>query len=479
MQEHPLLKRKIYLFSRMQFVKFLILLLLIGAFHFEVFPQNSQPDTVGDFELVKCDLNEKNLRGQNHKGCFTKANFRRTHFQKKQSFANRNFLSDVDFSIAKFYGEANFMGATFDQGVKFSGTRFEDVSKFYEVRFKGKSHFGSTDFQGNSDFLRSEFEGPVSFVNTKFKEAPDFIEVKFKDDVSFERTLLSDGTDFRDAEFFGEVNFSYANIGKCSFQNILLPKRLIFHETTLSRLLDLSFVRNNENARAPIVLSKTPIDSLKFDYSQFFLINGTIRIPYPFLKKGSEREMKIVSKEEIEKMYFDIMRMQKRYNYVEGYQYADLDYQKWKLSTGFFYEKFIILPIKKRWDNFGYNKDLIFTNTFILFSIFFLITISLFPYLVTKVYNPASLKGLKDSLNKNRHDYKKLIQYLRLIPYAFYYTLIIFFGLRMELNNFMIDGNPNHHSYNLKKKLLGGYILVMYAVGLICTAYLARYVISS
>ena len=69
-------------------------------------------------------------------------------------------------------------------------------------------------------------------------------------------------------------------------------------------------------------------------------------------------------------------------------------------------------------------------------------------------------------------------KYLRLktIPYAMYYTLIIFFGLKMDLENFDIKGD--FIKTNWKKRLGVFWVFLTYLLGIVCTAYIANFIIT-
>ena len=140
-----------------------------------------------------------------------------------------------------------------------------------------------------------------------------------------------------------------------------------------------------------------------------------------------------------------------------------------------------ILPAYEFLPSTGHGDVIIMWNYFVTNSalILFLLLIptQCFRFLIDKVNCIKSLESFKSNLMTISQHRLSLRQLIIISPYAFYYMAVIFFGLKIDLGNFNIRGSLNNISWH--KKIGVMFILLIYSCGLVCTAYIANYIIQS
>jgi hypothetical protein len=221
---------------------------------------------------------------------------------------------------------------------------------------------------------------------------------------------------------------------------------VIFDEFTQTNSSTLAI--NPIRGRGIIKFNSRPsfINFLKFDFQYFDLV----------LDSTIDRE----------DFYQGLYDMQRQKYYAKGAEKAHIILQKIILRKGSWISRYITLPIKTVWDNFGYEKELIFRNTAVLFLIFLIINCVLFRRLYFDVYTLDSLKEYVARINPNL--ISKPRYWVKIFPYSMYFTLLIFFGLRMNLQ-----------TLRLEYKWWAFYLFLQYLIGLICLAYLVNFVVAT
>lgn len=126
----------------------------------------------------------------------------------------------------------------------------------------------------------------------------------------------------------------------------------------------------------------------------------------------------------------------------------------------------ILNTLDKYWWDYGYNDFLIIPNTGILIFFFFTINSILYTILVNEVY-PLKNFAVMNQLARSRYFRRPLMRYITQIPHMVLYTLYIFWGLRLEVKAISID-----------RLGLFYYILLQYALGLICLAHITNLIIN-
>lgn len=218
--------------------------------------------------------------------------------------------------------------------------------------------------------------------------------------------------------------------------------------TALNGLIDLTNVKNDSGiVKSHLRLVGIDISKLRFNYADFdyYLEEKSIAEAETFYKQLKDQYAKL--------------------GMTESYKEADIDAQKFRYKEGTWYH-YIVVTVNEWWWNFGYNKELIFRNSAILFGLFFFV--NLFIGLPNLIFKGYGLKYFKDEFSKisglKQPSFKEAT---RNVLRTFLFTGYIFWGINLDKKELNI-------------KYLGYvfYLLFQYLVGLICLAYLANYIIS-
>ena len=355
---------------------------------------------------------------------YHKTRFDRVRFDSSAYFRRAHFKSKANFRYARFDSLVYFRRAHFDARTYFRHAHFGSEAHFSRTKFKSKTYFTNARFDSLAYFGDSHFDSLVNFGGTQFLTKLNFEHAKVKGHMIFDFAGLPDTLDVWMAEISGEMDFTYAQLREGKDYCLLIA--------------------NNTN-----------IDNLVLDYRLFKVYFP----PEDSLIKSAK-----------EKVYNDLLMMQERHNFKDGYEKLYVEYMEFITGNSLTHQ------FRKHWNNYGYKKEWILRNTVVLLMLFFIPTLLSFRFLITEVYCPKSLVGLKEKLSAKPEDMGVVKQLLGTVVYAFYYTVIIFFGLKMELENFTVSGN--YKTFNPLKKLGVAFIIATFLVGLLCTAYLANFIIT-
>ena len=446
------------------------------------------------FSLFLCPRANVHYTRIDLRGLYTKADFQEMQFDSRADFKEARFYWEGDFEYAEFHGETSFFEAQFDSLVNFSFSNFRSETNFRFAQFNFNAYFPAAEFDSLVNFHQAHFDSVANFKYAIFGEGANFWSAHFGFDADFSIAIFDSLANFSLAQFHGDVNYRGTEFHKkadfkrakfnasCDFSNTkffhlldlsnakteedikfdfaILPDTILLNATTLNGKLDFSnSIPKYSLHQCKINFYNTNINNLILDYTLF-------KIYYPDSIEAAFNKYRKIEAREIEKMYTDLLGIQEQHNFKEGYKKLDIEYQKFRLSSFSYW-------VRRLWDNFGYDKDLIFRNTVVLLGLSFLGIGLFFRYLITKVYCPESLNNYKENLlgnpDEKGHRTKKLL-------YAFYYTCILFFGIKMELKNLVIKGEP--HALSTKK--LFGIVLIFftYFTGIVCAAYLANFIIT-
>ena len=172
-----------------------------------------------------------------------------------------------------------------------------------------------------------------------------------------------------------------------------------------------------------------------------------------------------LSKKGIANIYENLLITQKEF--PEGYKKLDIEYKEYKyLQKGL--KGRIYNFFDNQWWNYGYNKEKVISNTFILLLIFSLINWFLFEYLNQKVYKiekvwnnySEQIKHLQTNGSKSW-----IRQKITILPYSFYYTSLIFFGFKM-----------NADKINYSNHIGLFYLVLLYAIVIVDLLFIANFV---
>jgi uncharacterized protein YjbI with pentapeptide repeats len=392
------------------------------------------------------------------------ADFSHAHFFSDAIFENTRFRSRANFSVVKFDSTAYFLGAYFGSDAEFRSAYFVLYADFRESLFHSKANFSeirvdsTAEFEGlqvysNANFTGAYFNSSLDFTYALFRDTVDFTFTHFHSKVVFNRANFYSHTYFSFGQFDSDVNFQGTRFNSkadfngaqflrsINFENSTLPDTLIFSSIVkINNECDLTVCKldpikkaKNKDYKCLIDLTKSDINKIKINYELFKL----------FFQENETYEIKISTYEKLLKKFKDD-------SFLNSYELLDIEYKSFKnQSNGDNFTNWV----SKNWWNYGYNKWLVFQDSFVLFGIFCIINFFLFDKLQNEIY-------------KVKFPFRTYFpNFYSTIFNSLIYTLIIFFGFKITLENF--------------KKINGWtfYIWIIYLSGLICLAYMLNVVI--
>lgn len=223
-------------------------------------------------------------------------------------------------------------------------------------------------------------------------------------------------------------------------------------------------------------------DKCQLDLNQFLITDSNkicnlnigkgvasqIKANYKYFNLVFDSALSVYDKERI---YAEMMDMQKNNYFLDGYEKLDKEYKAFKYLSRNSFVANLQNWIDKHWWDYGYDKFMVIKNSVILFLLFFAINLLAYKGLAN-VYHPEKFKKFDERLDSNNTDVEfsmttKAKNYIFRIPVIFLYTAFVFWGLKLDLKELEI-----------KKPLYMTILIGQYIVGLVCLAYIANYIIS-
>jgi hypothetical protein len=235
-----------------------------------------------------------------------------------------------------------------------------------------------------------------------------------------------------------------------------LPDTLAISDLSVTKpgtIIDLTSFSNNLGKEATLIVDAESLAYLRLNYVNYQLPKDEI---WPGLY---DHQQQISVKQTV---YSTLLSMQKKYAFSEGEEkitkeYKSFEYTKNNSASGYFLDW-----VDKTWWDYGYNKSLIFRNTFWIMLAFYLFNLILYKKLAHDTY------PIDEFVQNDRQIYKPSLQYkLRDAAYCLFYTGYVFLGFKLDFK-----------LLRLKNLWLAGYIILQSIIGLICLAYMANYIIS-
>lgn len=216
---------------------------------------------------------------------------------------------------------------------------------------------------------------------------------------------------------------------------------------------DISHFIPNASASKPRIISfySTFPDSIRLNYRYYKLNPKSVD---NYHKKDPDV---------VHKIYQNLMSVQEENGYKEGKQKLDIEYNDFLLRHEWSFDRFF----SKHWWNYGYNKELIFKWTLGLFCLFFFTNLFTLKYLYYKIY---PMKPLHSHFEQNYTDDSWVQKTFYHIGGTFFYSALIFFGIRLEVSNFNINRT-------IKDYIAATYLYSFYVIGIICLVFIANYVL--
>lgn len=393
-------------------------------------------------------------------------NFFNTVFNGTLDLSDTRFYKSVEFIKCTFNGPVNFSGAEFKKTTEFRLCIFNELTKFDWVFFEDWLVFRNGDHNGAFYAREAGFFNRTFFEENLFNKEVSFKNSEFHELTSFENSKFGEGLDLSQASFISDSADYRLNLSKISVNDELnlyesmLPDSLNLADSEFSKSLDLTttYIPDQQDFTR-INLSGVDLSNTKINYSNF--------------KLWFDEDL---SPDQINGIYSNLLKNQRDRGFVESYRKLDHDYQAYKKSFGGFQE--VKYYINKFWWDFGHKKEMILWHTASAFIIFLIINIAIFDRLID-TYNIPNIRKSLEEFNEKFKQLKETAQttskkmglwttyMMNKIVLPLYYTGIVFFGFKLEIQHL-----------NFTKKGLIFYIFVIYIFGLICTLFIANYIIS-
>ena len=237
----------------------------------------------------------------------------------------------------------------------------------------------------------------------------------------------------------------------------MLPKILNLNGVeNLNEVLDLTKTYiNPKYDTCKINLSGSEVEKILIDYSKFNLFFFT---DYP------------ISYPEKVDLYKRLLKVQKENQYIIGYEKLDKEFREFKYTdpgSNYGFMGHVLNWIDKKWWGYGYDKTPVVWNVLLIYILLSLINAPMLKYLSNNVYCAEKIYKWRNEVTGS-----KLSILIKSIPFSFFYTALIFFGLRFEIERL-----------NFIKNLQGWrilnitYFFVMYLIGLACLFFLINFAI--
>jgi len=390
-------------------------------------------------------------------------------FKKGVSFRSSKFQNEVFMNECTFYGRVDFGKATFDStlilwktkfynagvfshasfnGIQFHDTQFFEDVQFYSVQFKGGAFFISTKFKKEVLFNNSYFYDYTNFGLSEFDRKPMFWQTIFLDTLVFYSVKLKSGIDFQSSKFGHLLGLhNLESNGKIDLSDVSLPYYTDLTSIKTDVVIDFNFIRDSiATSIYKVNIYDTDINKLMLTDKFDLYFNDYLSLD---IKNGIYKEL-------LDNLF--------KKGYKNLYRSFDIEYKRFIYENYNQFSERISYLIGRTWWNFGYNKQRVFLWT-LIFIFLFSIPIRLkFNLFVEKVYR---YDKLLIRLRANRKLNNSIIRFLLDYWLAFVYTIFVFFNLKLDFDKL---------SFN--NYFASAFILIIYVLGLICTAFIVNLVIT-
>ncbi|HTJ53479.1 MAG TPA: hypothetical protein VL443_28690 [Cyclobacteriaceae bacterium] len=257
-------------------------------------------------------------------------------------------------------------------------------------------------------------------------------------------------------------SFKSLSISSCSFTNDSNLGGLIWTDTLVLMLNDLSKLKNNlvlsvDSGMTNVCFINTDIDKIDLTYENLHL----------FFPEWYSFEYKVVT-------YQELLNKFKTNGQFQSYEKLDKEFRECKYLKAYndnpkWYNTygFVLNWIDSFWWDYGYNKFQVIRNAIGLNLLFFIINLGLFKILLSDGYRIEKFATKNKEINK-KYKGNELKKKLSKIPYIFLYTSYIFWGWKLDLNIISIN-----------RLGIFLYVLIQYLAGIICLGYIANFIITT
>lgn len=287
-------------------------------------------------------------------------------------------------------------------------------------------------------------------------------------------------------EIHTDLNFDVININRCNFKRVDFSgycKTANIYETSLgiatihfisNRSINLTNVTIDSNLIVSVVdtltltkitclgniiierAEETILDSMinikldNIDFSKLILPTHGVRF---LISDDQDYFVKV-------QLYKDIIQYFK--NLPDQQVYYDIQLQHLvNIHDGKWFKDYI----QRNWDNYGYDKNLIFGNAIGLMLFFFIINLCIYPFILYNGYTIGEFVRSDERITDRYGRTWKFFIARGLL--CFLYTNYIFWGLKLSLEKIRLNNG-----------WLIAWIIVQYVIGIICLAYIANVIIT-
>ena len=366
-----------------------------------------------------------------------KTSFRHCEFDIFTTFVNTKFEKEVFFSGSKFHSTVNFYNVIFKDNGNFFGTIFVDNANFSGARFEALAYFFDSDFQAESNFRNTEFLGHANFFGVKFGGTSDFSSVTFNEKTNFGKATFIGSTTFDASSFLGPVYLKDSE----------WPDTINFRDVlTIATRIDLMSISKDPSKTHWINIANSNLSNVNIKFDNLGII---YRLNFP----------NDISYDDKSGVYESILAKLDNDGFHRSYQIIDISYLQHLYDSR--ESKFwsFVGWLDRIWWNYGYDKQWIIRNSLILFVLFWAMNGLLFFSLNREVYLIENVRALYPDQSETRNKWP--------ILGSFYYTVIIFFGVAINLEK-----------VKYTNAFLSTYFFIQYVLGLICLVYFLNYFIN-
>lgn len=384
--------------------------------------------------------------------------FYKSRFKNEVYMNECQFFDRVDFSKAifdstlilyrTFFNKAGvFSDATF-KGLQFIDTQFEEDVQFHEANFKGATFFISSKFKKGAYFTGATFYDFASFNFSEFEQRPLFWQITSKDTITFYSAKLKSGIDFQSSKLgllLGLNNLESG--GKIYFSDVTMPTYTDLSFLKTERTIDFNFI-NDSTYSEDYKINIYGVDSEKLMLTNQFTL---------YFDDYLSLDIK-------NSIYKQLLDNQMKNGYKNVYKSFDLKYKSFINENYNNFSERLFYFINRVWWNFGYNKQRVFLWA-ILFILIFSIPIRIwFKLFADKVYK---FDKIFLRFNSNRKINNSIQRAISDYWVALIYTIFVFFNLKLDFERLSFENF-----------LASTFILFIYTLGLICTAFIVNLIIT-
>jgi len=350
------------------------------------------------------------------------------------------------------------------KGILDTSFNFENTLFISQCKFQGDS--SEVNIVRNANFHNACFKHDVTFENIRFIGNTNFKKTQFFGEVVFKNVIFEKFADFSGSEFGKKVILETINFDSVSFIGSQLPYKLYYSNVKIANDFDMREIfLNRKYGESEFNFTKTDCEKINAVFKEKHLdFNITNR-------NETSVETNHYDTNDVNVAYFHkLLNRAKNEGYEKSYEVIDKRYREFLYHNKENWKIWFKIQnwIDKTWWDYGYNKQLIFRNTLVLFFMFVFLSIFLVKKMARDVYvDEEILKLLR------YEDPIPIFNFLKKIPISVYYTSIIFFVISISLNR--LKYRENLKGFNC---LWLFYFAIMYLTGLVCLGYLVNYVIT-